>query len=215
MKAFFSFAIAMIMASAATAQTVDYKNIYSQNAELTKLSKEARTEKATKDAKKEAKRMEKEGWKPMPGKLPIARQLDRVYNYQYELDEKGSVKYIYGTGTATANTVGAAQITANTQAREQIASNMGTSVTSLIDNAVKNQQISTSEAATLHETADKSKQIFSQNLGQSTPVLEIYRELPNGNAQVQVGTIYSNAEAQRVIRETMKKEMGDVDSKIF
>lgn len=216
MKTILSLIIAMMMVSFANAQEVDYKNIYAKNEKLAKLAKEARSAKASKDAKKEAKRMQKEGWKPMPGKLPIARQLELVYNRQYELDDQGRVKYIYGTASASGNSIGSAQRTADAQARSQIAASMGTSITALIDIKIDNKEISTTEAATLHETAEKCKQIFSQNLGQTTTVLEVYRELPNGNAQVQVGMIYSTAEAMRIIRETVKKEMGDdIDSKIF
>lgn len=216
MKTILSLIIAMMMVSFANAQTVDYKNIYAKNEKLAKLAKEARSAKASKDAKKEAKRMEKEGWKPMPGKLPIARQLDMVYNKQYELDDQGRMKFIYGSAAATGSSIVSAQTAAVTAARNQIAGSMSTSVTALIDVKIENSEISTTEAATLHETAEKCKQIFSQNLGLTTAVLEVYRELPNGMAQVQVGVTYSSAEAMRIIRETVKKEMGnDIDSKLF
>lgn len=215
MKKILSLVIAMMMISVANAQDVDYTDIYATNQKLAKLTQEARTKKATKDAKKEEKRLLKEGWKPMPGKLPIARQLDRVYNMTYELDANGCQAYIIGNAIAKGETVGVAQIAASTQAREQIASNLGVSITSLISRQVKNQEQSTT-AISVDEISEKSKQIFSQNLGKSNPVLELYRELPEGVKEYQISIVYSIKDSKDVIREKLKTEINaDIDSLIF
>ena len=45
--------------------------------ELAKASKKELNEKAGKAARKEAKRLSKEGWKTAPGALPLEKQLDK------------------------------------------------------------------------------------------------------------------------------------------
>ena len=52
-----------------------------------KQAKSVLKEKASKDARKEAKKMEKEGWKVSPGALPLEKQLDRAYMYALDIDE--------------------------------------------------------------------------------------------------------------------------------
>ena len=52
--------------------------------------------KASKAARDEAKKLEKEGWQVAPGALPLEKQLDRSYMMQYEFDESLYPKYIMG-----------------------------------------------------------------------------------------------------------------------
>lgn len=209
MKTIFSLVIAMMISCNLSAQ--DYKQLYAQQKDLKKQTEKVLKAKATKDAQKEAKRLMKEGWEPMPGKLPIAKQLDRIYNMQVELDAEGMLKYIVGGGEATANTPAAAQMNATAVAVDAIASSMSVSITSLIDQKLQNEQITATEAATLHEAAEKSKMLYSQNIGQTLNVLEIQRTLDNGNTQVRITKAYSSKAAMKVIRDTVKGQMQDRD----
>ena len=61
--------------------------------EIKKASKAELGEKATKTARKEAKRLAKEGWKVTPGALPLEKQLDKSYLMQMEYDENMFPKY--------------------------------------------------------------------------------------------------------------------------
>lgn len=196
--------IAFFVAINVSAQ--DYKHIYQEQKKLTKLTQNALKTKVSKLAAKEAKKMEKEGWQAMPGKLPIERQLDRLYNAQYELDEEGKLKYVVGTGIATASSFSAAQISSSSSAREQIASNMGASLTSLVDERIQSQQFTTVEAATIQEMSNRSKQIFSQNLSNTEVMMEVYRKLSNGNIEVQTSIMYNSKDIQKVVRESVKRE---------
>lgn len=207
MKSLLIFIAAMSFCCSMTAQ--DYKHLFQEQKELNKITMKARKEKAGKDAKRTAKAMEKEGWKPMPGKLPLEKQYDRMYQHQYELDSTGKLKYIVGSSSVTANSTSAAQIAAAAVAREEIASNMGVSLTSLISERIQTQQISATEASTIHEIADNSKQIFTQNLGQTNTVLEMYRTLANGNVEVQIGIVYSIDEIRNTTRDALKKSMNE------
>ena len=70
------------------------KDMLKERKEIAKASKAELSEKATKTARKEAKRLQKENWKTTPGSLPIEKQLDKSYLMQYEYDEDMFPKYI-------------------------------------------------------------------------------------------------------------------------
>ena len=56
-----------------------YEDIRQEREIIRKMSKSELNEKASKSAKKEAKKLVKEGWLAAPGALPIEKQLDRSY----------------------------------------------------------------------------------------------------------------------------------------
>ena len=74
------------------------KDTWKERKELRKMSRDALKEKASKDARKEAKALTKEDWKAAPGALPLERQLDRSYMMQQEFDDDMFPKYLMGEG---------------------------------------------------------------------------------------------------------------------
>ena len=68
-----------------SAQTA--KDIRKERQEIRKASKSELNEKATKTARKDAKKLKKEGWITVPGALPLEKQLDKSYMMQMEYDE--------------------------------------------------------------------------------------------------------------------------------
>lgn len=68
-----------------SAQTA--KDIRKERQEIRKASKTELNEKATKTARKDAKKLKKEGWTTVPGALPLEKQLDKSYMMQMEYDE--------------------------------------------------------------------------------------------------------------------------------
>lgn len=91
----------MLSISSAFAQDKTAKEIMKERKEIAKLSKKALNEKATKDARKEAKRLKKQGWQIAPGALPLEKQLDKSYLMQYEYDENGYQKFLMGEAIST------------------------------------------------------------------------------------------------------------------
>ena len=63
-----------------------------------KQAKATLKEKASKDARKEAEKMEKEGWQVSPGALPLEKQLDRAYMYALDIDDDMRVTFGVGIG---------------------------------------------------------------------------------------------------------------------
>ena len=76
----------MLSISSVFAQDKTAKEIMEERKEIAKLSKKALNEKATKEARKEAKKLKKQGWQIAPGALPLEKQLDKSYLMQYEYD---------------------------------------------------------------------------------------------------------------------------------
>ena len=90
-----SFVLAgLLTATVASAQST--KEDVRDRKAVEKYTREQLNQKATKDARKEAKGYEKEGWTVTPGALPIEKQLDKAYMMQYETDDYGYPKYIMG-----------------------------------------------------------------------------------------------------------------------
>ena len=98
---------------------------------LMKSSKSELTQKATKVARKEAKKLSKEGWTTTPGALPIEKQLDKAYMMSYEYDDNMFPKYIMGEAMSIAENYDAAKMQALKLAK-QLSQEQATSVTQSI-----------------------------------------------------------------------------------
>ena len=117
-----------------TAQTA--KEVQKQRKEIYKMSKEELNQKATKDARKAAKEYKKEGWKAAPGALPLEKQLDRLYLMRMEVDADMYPKYLTGEAMSIAESYDAAKIQAMELARLNLAGQLQSEVTALVENSV-------------------------------------------------------------------------------
>ncbi|MBQ8058368.1 MAG: hypothetical protein IJ199_00910 [Prevotella sp.] len=186
--------------------------------EMLKMTKAELNQKASKDARKEAKRLKKEGWKVAPGALPMEKQLDRVFVMKYEFDTDMFPKWIFGDAMSIGENFDAAKMQAIAIAKEKIAGEIGTEVTAIIDNNLGNKQLSPEEAASLVKSIDKGKQFISRNIGRTITVTEMYRTLSNKNKEVRVQIAYSSEmarqNAKQVIRDELEKEGDDLGKKL-
>lgn len=181
--------------------------------ELVKATKAELNSKATKTARKEAKRLKKEGWQTTPGALPIEKQLDKSYQMLYEYDENMYPKYVMGEALSIGGNYDAAKMQAMELAKQNLAGQIQTEVTALIENTVANEQLQGEEAESITRSVLASKNLISQSLGRTIPVIEVYRTLSNKNKEVMVRIAYSGDEAKRIAKEAIRKELeqrGDV-----
>lgn len=181
--------------------------------ELVKATKAELNSKATKTARKEAKRLKKEGWQTTPGALPIEKQLDKSYQMLYEYDESMYPKYVMGEALSIGGNYDAAKMQAMELAKQNLAGQIQTEVTALIENTVANEQLQGEEAESITRSVLASKNLISQSLGRTIPVIEVYRTLSNKNKEVMVRIAYSGDEAKRIAKEAIRKELeqrGDV-----
>lgn len=194
------------------------KEIAKERREIRKLSKAEFNEKASKDARKEAKRLMKEGWQAAPGALPMEKQLDKSYLMQQEYDEDLFPKYLMGEAMSIGENYDAAKMQALELAKQNLAGQIQTEVTALIENTVANKQLQPEEAASVVQSVSAGKNLISQSIGRVLTVVEVYRTVSNKNKEVLVRIAYNaemaKAAAKQAVREDLEKKGEDLHNKL-
>ena len=213
------FAAAMLFCLATTAQAQLTKEQIKERKELKKASKSELNEKASKVARKEAKKLKKDGWLTSPGALPIDKQLDKSYMMQMEYDEDMFPKYIMAEGMAIGENYDGAKLQAIELAKQNLAGQIQTEVTALVENSVDNAQLQADEAATVTKTISAAKNLISQQIGRVLPIVEVYRTVKKtGNKEVLVRLAYNSkmakAAAKKAMRAGLEKESDDLQKKL-
>ncbi len=185
---------------------------------LRELSKKELSEKSSKLARKEAKKYVKDGWVVTPGALPIEKQLDKSYLMQQEFDEDMFPKYIMAEAMSIGENYDAAKMQANELAIQDLAGQIQKEVTALIENTVANKQLAAEEAASVVHSISAGKNLISQSIGRTIPVVEVYRTKANKNKEVLVRIAYSEkmakAAAKAAVREDLEKRGDDLHKKL-
>lgn len=204
-KLLFTLALMLMAVGSVSAQsTIEQINARKDNV---KASRKELNEKASKDARKEAKKMAKEGWQTAPGALPIDKQLDKSYMMQYEQDDYGYPKYIMGEAMSIGQNYDAAKMQALELAKQNMAGQVQTEVTALIENTVANNQLEPEEAASITKSVMASKNLISQSIGRVVTVVEVYRTLPNKNKEILVRIAYNSDLARKAAINAVKKDL--------
>lgn len=174
---------------------------------MVKASKSELNDKASKAARREAKRLKKEGWTTAPGALPLDKQLDKSYLMQYQYDETMYPKYIMGEAMSIGENYDAAKMQALELAKQNLAGQIQTEITALIENTVANKQLSAEEAASVTQSVMASKNLISQSIGRTIPVVEAYRTLNNKNKEVLVRIAYNSDMAKEATKGIVRKDL--------
>jgi hypothetical protein len=171
-----------------------------------KQAKKEMKRKAYKQARKEAKRFRRQGWYVAPGALPMDKQIEKSWELQYKLDDKGYPLYIVATGNSVAETQSAAKLQATELAKLELAGLVQTNVAALIENSIANNQLNNEEAASVTKTVAASKNIIAQDIGRVIFLFEIFRKVDkNIESSVRVG--YNNDLAQEVAKKAIRKQL--------
>lgn len=197
----------LLSLNVAFAQEKSAKEIMEERKEIAKLSKKALTEKASKDARKEAKRLKKQGWLIAPGALPLDKQLDKSYLMQYEYDENGYQKYLMGEAISTGENYDGAKMQALELAKQNLAAQVQTEITALVENQVANSQLSAEDAATVTKSIMSSKNLISQSIGRTITVMEVFRTLENKNKEVLIRIAYNSEMAKQAAKNAVRKSL--------
>lgn len=206
MKRLILFIALSIMTSGVTfAQSA--KELAKERKELMKTSKAELNSKATKAARKEAKKLKKEGWTTAPGALPLEKQLDKSYLMQYEYDADMFPKYIMGEAMSIGGNYDAAKMQALELAKQNLAGQIQTEVTALIENTVANEQMEAEQAASITRSVLASKNLISQSIGRTIPIMELYRTLSNKNKEVLVRIAYNSDMAKKAAKKAVKEDL--------
>lgn len=210
MKKFMTVAMALIVACTcvfAQQSTQERKQLIKERREVQKLAKKDLKAKVDKNTRKEAKRLKKEGWQVKPGALPLEKQLERSYLMQYEFDANLFPKYIMGEASSVGENYDAAKVAANSLAVTNLAGNIQTEVTALLENTVANKQLSPEEAASISETVMSSKNLISQSIGRTVPVMECFRINSKKNHEVLVRIAYNSEMAKEAAKKAVREEL--------
>lgn len=175
--------------------------------ETAKRAKQEANEKAGKAARKEAKKLAKEGWKTAPGALPLEKQLDRSYMMQYQYDDDGYPKYIMAEGMSNGGNYDAAKMQALELAKQNLAGQIQSEITALVENTVANEQLSQSDAESVVKSVMSSKNLISQSIGRIIPIVETYRVVNGNNREVLVRVAYGMNMAKAVAKKAIKKDL--------
>lgn len=183
------------------------KELVKERKELMKASKDELNEKATKAARKEAKSLKKDGWQTAPGALPLEKQLDKSYMMQMEFDEDMFPKYLMGEAMSIGSNYDAAKMQALELAKQNLAGQIQTEVTALIENTVANEQLDAEQAASVTRSVMASKNLISQSIGRTITVMEVYRTLKNKNKEVLVRIAYNSEMAKKAALKAVKEDL--------
>lgn len=183
------------------------KDVQKVRRELYKASKSELNEKASKAARKEAKKLTKEGWKTAPGALPMEKQLDRSYTMQMEYDNDLFPKYLMGEAMSIGENYDAAKMQALELAKQNLAGQIQTEVTALIENNIANKQLQPEEASSVIQSISAGKNLISQSIGRVITVVEVYRFTNNKNKEVLVRIAYNSDMAKKAAKEAIRTDL--------
>ena len=218
MKKLLTMALALFLVGTTIALAQSQKEIRKERKETAKLAKSELNEKASKAARKEAKKLKKDGWTNAPGALPIDKQLDKSYMMQMEYDEDLFPKYMMGEAMSIGQNYDAAKMQAIELAKQNLAGQIQTEVTALIENTVANKQLEAEEAASVVQSILAGKNLISQSIGRTIPIVEVYRTKANKNKEVLVRIGYNakmaKAAAKAAVREDLEKRGDDLHKKL-
>lgn len=175
--------------------------------EVARANSEALNKKASKAARDEAKTMKKDGWMVAPGALPIEKQLDKSYKLQYQTDAEGYPEYLMAEGMSVGATYDAAKMQAFELAKQNLAGQIQSEVSSMVENTLANDQLGGFDAESVTNSVAASKNFIKNSLGRVLIVTEVYRMVGNGRREVLVRVAYTQKQLDNVARKTMKKAL--------
>lgn len=163
--------------------------------------------KAIKAARKEAKKLEKEGFRTPVGKLPLEKQLENAWEKQAELTIDGEPYWYIASSRVIGGNQSSASMQAVNAAKIDLAGQIQTKVAQMIESKVANDDMGQQEAASLSSVVASSKSVISATLGRTITLVEVYRTLENKNVEVMVTLGYSAVAANKTAVDAIRKDL--------
>ena len=92
-------------------------------------------------------------------------------------------------------------------AKQNLAAQIQTEVSALVDNSVATQQLAMEEAVTVTKSIMASKSLIVQSIGRTITVMECYRTLKNKNKEVLVRIAYNGEMAKQAAKNAIRKSL--------
>ena len=103
-------------------------------------------------------------------------------------------------------------------AKQNLAGQIQTEVTALIENTVANEQLAAEQAESITRSVMASKNLISHRIGRTITVVETYRTLANKNKEVLIRIAYNGEMAKKlaknVVREDLEKRGDDLHNQL-
>lgn len=202
--------LSLLMLFAAMTVAVPVANAQKTDKQLKKELKA----KVDKDSKKTAKSLQKQGWKVMPGKLPLQKQLQAAKYAELDVNDQGDKRYFIGTHQAVGGNYTAAKQIADNRARVEIAQHVQSSIQQKIQEQVANKDFGDGDIMVIDEFVSANTSLISARLQGITPVLEIYRETGRNQFEVMVVEKIDAAKALKDAKMGLQSELKTKSQKL-
>ncbi len=187
--------------------------VYAQQKNDKELKKELK-ERVDKECRKDAKALEKEGWKVMPGKLSIERQLQESRYAQLQENDKGEAYYIVGTHMAKGGNYTAAKKIADSRAMTEIAEKVSSQIGEIVKENIANHDYGEGDIEVIDKFVSSNKHLVNSRLTGAIPLLEMYRESGNGTYEVNVSIAVKAKDAIRAAKAMYVSELAKESEKL-
>ncbi len=188
MKRILLLGFAALLTLTASAQTAE--ELAARQASLDSLFQAMLNAKPSKEAKAEAKRLEKEGWKAQEGEKSILQQIheSQVMAQEQMIAADGSLaeRFLMQTAIQTSASYATGYATARAKAQALLGGMIETKVKSEIQTRLKNEQLAGGGAYSEAEFKQRIQTMVKQTMRNTIPVMCLYRQLPNNLYEVQL-----------------------------
>ncbi|MCI4668870.1 MAG: hypothetical protein MRZ79_12105 [Bacteroidia bacterium] len=150
---------------------------------------------SVKEARKEAKRLKKQGYTVFPGALPLDKQLEKIWIKQYEESPNGAAKYLVADGNGVGKTQTASEMQAMEAAKLQLAGQISNEINQIIESKIVNDQLDRETGNSLSKFVAGGKNYIVQNLTYVRPGFKVYRNMGKRDMEVFVKVYYNAEEA--------------------
>lgn len=151
--------------------------------------------------KKQAKKFEKEGWKVRPGHKAIELQLIRSYQWENEVNDDLTPKWMIIPGSGVSKNYEVARYVALNSVQSEFVRRATYEMTAEIKRVLVNEQKAMPDAEAVAEfQATESAKSIGQISDIIYPLTEMERNLPNGNIEVSISFATSGTNFKEVIK---------------
>lgn len=205
--------IAMVIVAMMASTTVFAQSsieLAKQQRELNEINMKMLNAKPSKDAKKQAKLLRKQGWFVMGSGKSIEHQItsDQLLAEELMADLSGNPmrRYIQHSASAIQGTQNAAYAAARVACQVEIAAMIETKIAGAMQQKLDGSQSSSISSTTVDKFHQRAKGIFDAVITNALPGLNIYRVLPNKTYEVQVTLSFDKKQvAEQLARELQKQ----------
>jgi hypothetical protein len=164
----------------------------------------------------------------------MAKMLEKSWAMQSEFTDDGEPAYITAIGNAVSSSQSAGKMQALETAKLEIAGQIETRMSSLININIANAQLSSVDGESITEIQQSAKNIVALKLGKVQPIVTMYRDrttidmlkkkyrknikLEPGKIEVQVILFYdvyqANDQAKEAIKNVMRDKLKDNEEEL-